>query len=321
MHDLETRYKAVVHYSYFLPSLRQVSKIYKVSKSSLHRWVHQKPTFKKRRSKHEVRLELRKCIERHIKEDPFITMHALAERISQDCGLVRSRQSVGRYVKQSGFTRKVATRVVDYTHDNAKINEFCKSFIDAQFIVSLDEACFYVGDHPKRGWSLKGKRLSIQSGKSLRRTKFTLLMAVSCSGIVGYEILDHNCKKPDFVKFINSLDAPPGSTILLDNVRFHHSKETLDVATSKGFRLLFTPPYSPKMNPIENVFGVLKPLYRRVCPSRPTQGFDYRQAFVCTIDRHVQADFSCFFAHVRAIAAVTIRLILSDPDHVFSGYG
>jgi hypothetical protein len=37
----ETRYRAVVHYTHFLRSLRKVSAIYKVSKSSLQRWTSQ----------------------------------------------------------------------------------------------------------------------------------------------------------------------------------------------------------------------------------------------------------------------------------------
>jgi hypothetical protein len=38
MISLETRYRSVVHYKYFLRSLRKVCNIYNVSKSSLHRW-------------------------------------------------------------------------------------------------------------------------------------------------------------------------------------------------------------------------------------------------------------------------------------------
>ncbi len=40
MINSEARYRSVVHYKYFLRSLRKVCKIYNVSKSSLHRWVH-----------------------------------------------------------------------------------------------------------------------------------------------------------------------------------------------------------------------------------------------------------------------------------------
>ena len=52
MHDLETRYKAVVHYNHFQRSLRVVSKLYKVSKSSLQRWVKLSPsTFRPKKTK------------------------------------------------------------------------------------------------------------------------------------------------------------------------------------------------------------------------------------------------------------------------------
>lgn len=55
MYNLETRYKAVVHYNYFVNSLRRVSKLYGVSKSSLQRWVTKSPNYKKKRNKRQVK--------------------------------------------------------------------------------------------------------------------------------------------------------------------------------------------------------------------------------------------------------------------------
>ena len=42
MIPLDTKYRAIVHYTHFLKSLRQVAALYKVSKSTLHRWLTQK---------------------------------------------------------------------------------------------------------------------------------------------------------------------------------------------------------------------------------------------------------------------------------------
>ena len=43
---------------------------------------------------------------------------------------------------------------------------------------------------------------------SLRRSKFSVIMAISRHRIVGYHIMDHNCRcrKQDFVKFIQDLN-------------------------------------------------------------------------------------------------------------------
>jgi transposase len=39
-------------------------------------------------------------------------------------------------------------------------------------------------------------------------------------------------------------------TIIMDNVRFHHSSRIIILITSKCHRVIFIPPYSPFLNPI-----------------------------------------------------------------------
>ena len=52
----------------------------------------------------------------------------------------------------------------------------------------------------------------------------------------------------------------------MDNIKFHHSLDTRNAAATKGFHQIFVPPYSPRGNTIEHVFGVLKAEYRSHCP-------------------------------------------------------
>ena len=51
------------------------------------------------------------------------------------------------------------------------------------------------------------------------------------------------------------------AVILLDNVRFHHSKIVKEFAETYGFELLYLPPYSPWFQPIEGVFSIMKRNY------------------------------------------------------------
>lgn len=44
---------------------------------------------------------------------------------------------------------------------------------------------------------------------------------------------------------------PQGSTIVMDNVVFHHKTQLLPVAMEQGFHLIFLLPYSPGLNSIE----------------------------------------------------------------------
>lgn len=55
----------------------------------------------------------------------------------------------------------------------------------------------------------------------------------------------------------------PGDVIILDNVGFHKSGRTQQLVKAKGGWVLFLPPYSPDLNPIEMAFFKLKTLLRK----------------------------------------------------------
>ncbi|KAI7977485.1 hypothetical protein EIK77_000540 [Talaromyces pinophilus] len=64
----------------------------------------------------------------------------------------------------------------------------------------------------------------------------------------------------------------------MDNVSFHHS-EGLEqqMCSDFGVKLLYLPPYSPDLNPIEEMFAELKAFIKRnwkVYEEDPDQGFD-----------------------------------------------
>ena len=46
--------------------------------------------------------------------------------------------------------------------------------------------------------------------------------------------------------------------VILDNAAFHKSAKTRQLVAARGARLLFLPPYSPDLNPIERDFATLK---------------------------------------------------------------
>ena len=50
----------------------------------------------------------------------------------------------------------------------------------------------------------------------------------------------------------------------MDNARFHQSEETKNIIEDNGHKLLFLPPYSPDLNPIENYWAILKGKLRKI---------------------------------------------------------
>jgi transposase len=58
----------------------------------------------------------------------------------------------------------------------------------------------------------------------------------------------------------------PGQVIVLDNATFHKSSERKRIVEAAGCRLLFLPPYSPDLNPIEKCWANVKVKLREMIP-------------------------------------------------------
>lgn len=63
---------------------------------------------------------------------------------------------------------------------------------------------------------------------------------------------------------------PEQSTIVMDNASFHRKSKLFSLAQKANMNLLFLPPYSPELNPIENFWSWLKRFLRKTLPHHPT---------------------------------------------------
>ena len=61
-----------------------------------------------------------------------------------------------------------------------------------------------------------------------------------------------------------------GTVIVMDNASFHSKKRLICAAQNAGCKLLFLPPYSPELNPIEKFWAWLKRFLRNALPFSPS---------------------------------------------------
>jgi len=59
---------------------------------------------------------------------------------------------------------------------------------------------------------------------------------------------------------------PVNSVIVMDNASFHRKKQLIPLAEEAGHRLIFLPPYSPELNPIESFWSWLKRYLKKILP-------------------------------------------------------
>ena len=127
----------------------------------------------------------------------------------------------------------------------------------------LDESGFNLHIAPLRCWAPKGRTPSIAVPTN-RGVNVSLLMCISPTGVVFFKTKVGSFKAPDFVEFLDALadhcpEVRNGEVCLvMDNARIHHSRASQAFLRENDIEHIYLPPYSPDLNPIENVFGVLK---------------------------------------------------------------
>ncbi len=300
MYPLSFRVKALAEYLN-TRSLRRAAERMNVSKSSLQRWMKNIDKRRKRRSRKVVTEQIRRCVETVLTTNPFATLQTLCHEMTTRCNVRMSPSTASRTLQKVGWTRKKAFRIIDKTHSAETMMRFQEQYTKSSDddLICIDEAGFYLGDIPKYGYSPRGRRLNLKCDSTLRRSKLTLLMAISKRGVVAYDVMAHNCKRDDFIAFIDNLDVPTGTRILMDNVAFHHSKETKQAMQRKGFTPLYIPSYSPRFNAIEYAFSQLKTVYRSNCPIKASKTFDYRGTLEACIELISASGFEKCFRHVQ----------------------
>jgi len=118
---------------------------------------------------------------------------------------------------------------------------------------------------PLRGWAPVGQRLRAKVPYGHWRT-MTFIAALRCDRIDAPCVLDQPINGLSFLAWVEQFLVPtlaPGDIVVLDNLSSHKRPAVRAAIRAAGARLLFLPPYSPDLNPIEQVFAKLKHLLRK----------------------------------------------------------
>ena len=132
-------------------------------------------------------------------------------------------------------------------------------------LVFIDETSTNTKLTKRTGWSRKGQRFVAYAPFGKWRTQ-TFIAGLRCHGLTAPFIVDAPMNSRIFEAWIEAQLAPtlsPGDVVILDNVGFHKSERAEQLVKAKGAWLLFLPPYSPDLNPIEMAFAKLKAALRK----------------------------------------------------------
>ena len=127
-------------------------------------------------------------------------------------------------------------------------------------IVYLDETGFEHSAHRLFAWMARGSRVfGYVDGQ--RRPRTSLVGGYLNHRLIAPLLFEGTCNTEVFNAWLKQQllpSLPTGSLLVLDNAAFHKAASTQAMVQSAGHRLLFLPPYSPHLNPIEKCWANLK---------------------------------------------------------------
>jgi transposase len=114
------------------------------------------------------------------------------------------------------------------------------------------------------GRAPRGQRLRMAIPHGHWKTT-TFVAGLTTRGLIAPWVLDGAINQEAFETYVAQVLVPelrPGDTVILDNLSSHKGPRVRQMIEAAGASLLYLPPYSPDLNPIEMAFAKLKALLR-----------------------------------------------------------
>ncbi len=137
--------------------------------------------------------------------------------------------------------------------------------LDVRRLVFVDECGTHTSLAPLYAWAPHGRRAHAKVARN-RGKNTTLLASISVEGLGPCVVVEGETSAEVFEAYVEQALAPmlkEGRSVVMDNLSAHKGKKVRQLVEARGCRLLFLPPYSPDLHPIEEAFSKMKASLRR----------------------------------------------------------
>jgi transposase len=160
----------------------------------------------------------------------------------------------------------------------------------------VDEMGANVSLAPLYAWSCRGERAFGSAPRNWGKN-VTLLASITEEGVGACLAVEGATTREVFETYLERALAPTlrsGQVVVMDNLSAHKGGRVREIVKGSGCEVLYLPPYSPDLNPIEQVFSKVKGLLRKA-------GARTREALIEAMGRAPKAvtvqDARGFFSH------------------------
>ena len=132
--------------------------------------------------------------------------------------------------------------------------------ISYEKLVYIDESGIDLAICKDRGWGKRSEKLvGKKSGKYYERTN--IIAGLVNNQSIAPMVFNCTCNTSLFETWVEKFlikELQPGQIVIMDNASFHKSQRTRELIESAQCKIIFLPPYSPDLNPIEKFWANMK---------------------------------------------------------------
>ena len=209
---------------------------------------------------------------RLIIQNPGIYLREIQVRLHLAYGMQVSAATICRTLKFMGCTRQRMRHVALQQSESMRAKFMAEiSIYDPAMFIWIDESGFDNRNSVRRfGYSLRGMR-PVDHRLLVRGVRYSAIPVMSTTGIHDIYLAEGSVNGERFEYFVKTCLLPVlspyngvnhHSIVIMDNASIHHVAPVVRLIENSGAKLVFLPPYSPDLNPLEPVFGKVKQLLK-----------------------------------------------------------
>ena len=236
-------------------SIRAVAQHFEINKNTIVEW--------------KKRIEIKRTRPRKPSKVDYDALRADVEQYPDDYQYERaarfgcSTSTIGDALKRLNITVKKRPYG---THPKAKTElreQYLKDLNRLRYqhpIIYLDESGFKSHEHRPHGYSKQGIPCYGTYNWQLKN-QTNAIGAIHEGKLFAVGLFDSKVNSDVFHFWVDKFllpELPSNSIIVMDNAAFHKRPDIQDLLTQHGHQILWLPPYSPDLNPIEKMWAWVK---------------------------------------------------------------
>jgi len=179
--------------------------------------------------------------------------------------------------------------------------------LDPDRLVFIDETWASTNMTRRYGRAPRGQRLVAAVPHGHWKIS-TFVAGLRTGGLIAPLVVDGAMNGDIFRAYVEQILAPtlkPGDIVILDNLASHKVTGVREAIDARGASLVYLPPYSPDLNPIEQAFAKLKALLRKIAARTVSTLWD---ALAVMLDRFTPHECANYLANAGYVPLNRNRL-------------